>query len=661
MAQDSFQESIAPQHKQAEHLGHENEAKFRHLIEDSPQGILVHRDFKPLFLNGVCAELYGYRNPEEILELDSILEALWAPEEQARILNYKESRLAGSDVPSVYETRGMRKDGSTFIVESKVTVIDWEGEKAIQMTFIDITRRNQAEQGLVRFRTALDSSSDSIYLIDLERMKFIDANRTGWEYLGYEREELYSLGPHDIKPEYTKDDLKKKFYDILAKPNPDGAEIRTIHQRKDGTCFPVKVQLHTIDSEGSKVVVAVAHDQTKYNRVERELLHAKESAEAANRAKSEFLANMSHEIRTPMNAIVGMSDLALQTKLNDNQRCYIDSVHRSAESLVGIINDILDFSKIEARQLDMETVDFHLEDVFDDLYSLLRLKTEKAGVELFFKWPRELPTALTGDPLRLGQILINLGNNAVKFTEAGEIIISVRLLEQKENQVKLHFSVKDGGIGMTQEQQGKLFQAFSQADSSTTRKYGGTGLGLTISKCLVEMMGGEIWAESSVGVGSTFHFTVNLGVQKNIASSVPYKKRKADGIDQAIVQLQGARILLAEDNEANQLLALHVLSNNGLVPTLVENGQQALEMLEAQDFDGVLMDCQMPIMDGYVATQEIRKQAKYRDLPILAMTANAMAGDRKKVLDAGMNDHIAKPFTRVELFTTMAKWIKPKT
>lgn len=629
--------------------------------------------------------------------------------------------------------------------------------------------------------------------------RYLGANKQFANIAGFEKVEDL-VGRHDVELGWKAREIEHFIsYDqkIMRAGEPE-LNIEEPQRQADGSnrfILTTKVPLKSKEDE-TIGILGIFTDITQRKKTEIALEKAIQVAEEATQAKSDFLANMSHEIRTPMNAIIGMSHLCLGTNLQPKQRDYNEKIYSSAKSLRSIINDILDFSKIEAGRLEMEYIPFRLDEVLESLGNLIALKAQEKGLELLFDVHHEIPYSMVGDPLRLGQILLNLSSNAVKFTEEGEVVISVELVNKTDDKAKIRFSIRDTGIGMTKEQSGRLFQSFSQADTSTTRKYGGTGLGLAISKKLVEMMDGAVYVESEPGQGSAFIFTVVFGrstetecktrqedltdmeqMKVLVVDDIPsaremfeailtsfsfrvtsvdsgkaaikaleqcpkddpfklalmdWKMPGMDGIEttrqiralenisqtptiimvtaygreevmhqaeeigfegflikpatpsmlldsimgvmggrggvragdpvdewkiHTLETISGANVLVVDDNKINQQVAEDLLTQAGLKITIANNGREAVEMVEKESFDAVLMDIQMPELNGYEATREIRQKPGCEDLPIIAMTANAMTGDREKCLEAGMNDHVAKPIEPDKLFQSLVQWI----
>ncbi len=421
--------------------------------------------------------------------------------------------------------------------------------------------------------------------------------------------------------------------------------------------------LKKYSSELEEMVAARTNDLSKAKEeletMVEHLKQAKEEAEGASRAKSQFLANMSHEIRTPMNGVLGMVDLLLQTRLDPEQRRFADILKGSGESLLAIINDILDFSKIEAGKLRLESIDFDLRTLIDDAVRLLATRAQAKKLELAVLVPEETQSLLRGDPTRLRQVIINLVANAIKFTEQGEVVVRAATLPAKKGKVRLQITVADTGIGIAPEDRKRLFRPFSQADGSTTRKFGGTGLGLAISKELVTMMGGKLDCESRPGKGTRFLIGVELpeALDQNKDSSSPCLVEPNDSPETI-----GGRVLLAEDNLTNQTVAFGMLAFFGCETDVVSDGQEALDAFCKKHYDLILMDCQMPVLDGYQTTAAIRRIEKEKAdasrVPIVALTAHSLQGDREKCLEAGMDDYLSKPFNLADIRTVLNRWLK---
>ncbi len=543
----------------------------------------------------------------------------------------------------------------------------------VALTSIVITRifvyrpilelKERAEENERRYRDLFEKSADALLII--EGQTIVDCNDATLKiFRCRQKDEILGSHPSTLSPEKQPDGSFsfEKANEILSRAFKSGSHrFEWTHKRADSDVFPAEVLLTSIRHEGRNILYSVLRDITERKQVEEALKEAKEEAELANKIKSDFLATMSHEIRTPMNAIIGITYLYLQTEVTYKQRDYLEKVYAASQKLLTIINDILDFSKIEAGKLEIESIVFYLDDILKDLSDIMTLKASEKGIEFFFSVNKDVPQSLVGDPLRLSQVLTNLVSNAVKFTESGEVLLEVEKIEENLKETVLRFSVSDTGIGLTPVQMDKLFDSFTQADSSTTRKFGGTGLGLAISKRLVGMMDGNLSVTSEYGEGSTFSFTSKFGryfQKETICSDVPENTEEIDK-NEVIKQLSGTKVLLVEDNEVNRQLAIELLEMVEVEVETANNGAEGVDAVIHGDYDLVLMDIQMPGMDGLEATILIRNivNKEIEHLPVVAMTANAMISDREKSLKAGMNDHISKPIEPDELYNTLVKWI----
>jgi two-component system, sensor histidine kinase and response regulator len=546
------------------------------------------------------------------------------------------------------------KDGR--VLERRVAPQHVQGERVARViSYRDITEQANHEKRMA-FNALVLENSGPLAWIDPADKRIAYANKAACDTLGYTADEMTRLTLYDIDPDFSQEKGTARRAELVRAGKPITFESR--NRRKDGVLIDIEGTAFAAEDDRRSFSIVAFKDITERKRAELEIRQAKEIAETATRMKSDFLANMSHEIRTPMNAVIGLSHLVLKTDLTPRQRDYVTKVQTSGQHLLGLINDILDFSKVEAGKLDLESAEFDLQALLDNTSNLISERCQTKGLALAFDVAPDVPARLVGDALRIGQILLNYVNNAVKFTERGQVAIAVRAAERTPQHILLRFEVRDTGIGLTAEQMSRLFQSFTQADASTTRKFGGTGLGLAISRKLAELMGGEVGVKSELGQGSTFWFSARLGIAGGQQLEPPAPAHEP-AVDARFAHVRGARVLLVEDNDINQLVARELLEDIGLVVDIADDGQAALEMVRRQAYALVLMDMQMPVMDGVTATREIRKIPRMARLPIIAMTANAMAQDRRKCMEAGMNDVVVKPVEPQDLHAAVALWLRP--
>ncbi|MEN6320889.1 MAG: PAS domain S-box protein [Syntrophaceae bacterium] len=643
--------------KRTEEALRESEEKYRLVVENAGEAIFIAQSGFLTYVNQITVQILGY-SAEEIKSLPYV--HFIHPEDKEMVVERHMRRVRGEDIPRQYSFRIVTKQGNVRWMEIHAVVIQWKDKPATLNFVNDITDRKRVEEALQEseknYRNIFNNSIEGIFRTAPDG-RVLMANPALARMLGYESPEEILKNVTNLRERFYADSSKRDELKHLINKQGLVKDHELKAQCKDGSIMDVSMSVYAVRDENQNILYyeGILEDISEKKRIE-ELKIAKESAEAATRAKTEFLAKMSHEIRTPMNAIIGLSHLFRNTDLTVRQFDYLHKIETSARSLLGVINDILDISKIEAGKLEIESVDFHLHDIMNNIAGMFSAKAIEKGIGIMVSVAEEVPCELVGDPLRLEQVLVNLIDNAVKFTESGTITVKAELVDKDATRCRLRFSVMDPGIGMSGEEISRLFVIFSQADSSITRKFGGTGLGLAISRRLVEMMGGEIHVESEPDRGSTFIFTAEFGCQPAVR-----KDKEEAATAKPAMDFTGVRLLLVEDNLINQLVAREILESAGLIVDAVNNGLEAVEAVRSNDYDAVIMDVEMPVMSGYEATRLIRGDARSKDLPIIAMTAHALQEVQKECVAAGMNDYVTKPIEVGCLLSVLSHWVKPRS
>lgn len=641
-----------------------HEQRYRELLDNSSDIVYTHDLEGRLITWSKAGELITGYSQRDLFQRN--FGELAAPESREAMEEWIRASAAG-EAKETAELTILACDGSRVTLEISTRGITQNGRLAGVLGFArDITARKRTEEALrqseLRLRTVVANAPLILFALDAHGVVTLCEGR-GLEALALRPEALVGRNVQDIERGFPS--VVRAFRRALS------GEVVTAVQQIGGLFYEGQVAPVRDASGNVAGLIGVALEITERRRSEEEAQRARAAAEAASRAKSEFLANMSHEIRTPMNGILGMTELALETNLNSEQREFLDMVKLSADSLLKIINDILDFSKIEAGKLELDAAPFQVRQLLETTLKPLSLRARQKHLAVVLKVDARVPDSMVGDSTRLCQVLTNLVGNAIKFTDAGTVRVEVSPASLSEHNAVLRFQITDTGIGIPPEKQRVIFEAFSQADGSTTRKYGGTGLGLTITKKLVNMMGGEIEVRSEPGHGSSFSFTLPFSCSaclEGAGEMMPAKEVLAAAQTPAVAspgrpERAGApRILVAEDNAANQKLVRHMLGRLGVSLRMAGDGQEALAFWEQagpDGFDLILMDVQMPHMNGLEVTAAIRQREKLsgRRTPIIALTAHAMSGDRERCLDAGMDGYISKPVRREELLAAIDKFL----